>query len=58
MVTFYSSPYLRCIQTSAGISEGIFGGSLPIKVNVREELSEMQMGSYNNEAEIDKLAIR
>jgi broad specificity phosphatase PhoE len=27
MVTFYSSPYLRCIQTSAGICEGIFGGS-------------------------------
>ena len=52
----YSSPYLRCLQTSAGVIEGL-RGTTTTRIEVREELSEIQNGKSNQEADIAKLSI-
>ena len=53
-ISYYSSPYLRCLQTVSGV---ICGLSRPGDVKVREELSEMQIGNLNEECRIARLTI-
>jgi len=53
-VSYYSSPYLRCLQTVSGVISGL---GLPGDVKVREELSEMQIGNLNEECRIAHLTI-
>lgn len=52
----YSSPYLRCLQTMEGVIRGLDYQESK-EVTVREELSEMQIGSYGDSAKIDDLVI-
>ena len=54
-VKMISSPYVRCLQTAEGIFRGMEESIK--KITVREELSEMQIGSYNNEAQISDLVV-
>jgi len=54
-VKLLSSPYLRCLQTSEGVLRGLV--SIPCEITVREELSEMQIGSYGHEAKIEDLIV-
>jgi broad specificity phosphatase PhoE len=53
-ISYYSSPYLRCLQTVSGVISGL---GLPGDVKVREELSEMQIGNLNEECRIAHLTI-
>jgi broad specificity phosphatase PhoE len=53
-VKYYSSPYLRCLQTVSGVINGL---SLPGDVYVREELSEMQLANLSEECKIAELVI-
>ena len=53
-VQFYSSPYLRCLQTVSGVISGLRKRG---EITVREELSEMQIGNLNDECRIANLVI-
>ena len=47
VVTFLSSPYTRCLQSTAGVHKGLATGSKTLKMNqkvtIHEELSEVSM---------------
>ncbi len=51
---FYSSPYVRCLQTAAGVLNGL---GLNKEIVVREELSEFQLGNNGDNLRIDDLVV-
>ncbi|CDW87232.1 iq calmodulin-binding motif family protein [Stylonychia lemnae] len=56
-VKVYSSPYLRCLQTSDQVIKGLTDEKENIDIVVREQLSELQIGGYNHMMKIDDLTI-
>ena len=54
-LTLFSSPYVRCVQTAAGIIIG--GGFTQKRILVREELSEFQFNQQADPELMNKLVI-
>ena len=54
-VKLYSSPYLRCVQTSERVLKGLSKDNQ--EIHVREELSEYQSGEHSLRAKIEHLVI-
>lgn len=48
-VKFWSSPYLRCIQTAAGIANSMVNVPHTSEIVISEVLGEFQMAGYCND---------